>query len=140
MHPNFPAFSLSCCSLPVGLSGAKQGNVGWSRMDLLPIQTKLDRRVGQMWSPIQKELLVWQTLLACHVSKQYFFFCKLKHVLAAVQVRLNYLQILGDLKMYNGRIFNATLMVRVLFIYFTGFWSNVLLPCFMHLLWQCTGE
>ncbi|NWR65068.1 FRPD1 protein, partial [Bucorvus abyssinicus] len=35
-----------------------------------------------------------------------------KHVLAAVQVRLNYLQILGDLKMYNGRIFNATLMLQ----------------------------
>ncbi|XP_056179250.1 FERM and PDZ domain-containing protein 1-like isoform X9 [Falco biarmicus] len=34
-----------------------------------------------------------------------------KHMLAAVQVRLSYLQILGDLKMYNGKIFNATLMV-----------------------------
>lgn len=32
-------------------------------------------------------------------------------MLAAVQVRLNYLQILSDLKMYNGKIFNATLMV-----------------------------
>ncbi|NXK13042.1 FRPD1 protein, partial [Herpetotheres cachinnans] len=35
-----------------------------------------------------------------------------KHMLAAVQVRLSYLQILGDLKMYNGRIFNATLMLQ----------------------------
>ncbi|KFV58369.1 FERM and PDZ domain-containing protein 1, partial [Tyto alba] len=35
-----------------------------------------------------------------------------KHMLAAVQVRLIYLQILGDLKMYNGRIFNATLMLQ----------------------------
>lgn len=45
----------------------------------------------------------------------------MKHMLAAVQVRLNYLQILGDLKMYNGKIFNATLMVRVLFIYVIWF-------------------
>ncbi|OXB62606.1 hypothetical protein ASZ78_009391 [Callipepla squamata] len=30
----------------------------------------------------------------------------------SVQVRLNYLQILGDLKMYNGKIFNATLMLQ----------------------------
>uniref|UniRef100_A0A803YLG1 FERM and PDZ domain containing 1 n=1 Tax=Meleagris gallopavo TaxID=9103 RepID=A0A803YLG1_MELGA len=35
-----------------------------------------------------------------------------KHMLAPVQVRLNYLQILGDLKMYNGKIFNATLMLQ----------------------------
>ncbi|NWS76199.1 FRPD1 protein, partial [Crotophaga sulcirostris] len=35
-----------------------------------------------------------------------------KHMLAAVQVRLCYLQILGDLKMYNGKIFNATLMLQ----------------------------
>ncbi|NXY77518.1 FRPD1 protein, partial [Glareola pratincola] len=35
-----------------------------------------------------------------------------KHMLAVVQVRLSYLQILGDLKMYNGRIFNATLMLQ----------------------------
>ncbi|NXR04998.1 FRPD1 protein, partial [Sagittarius serpentarius] len=35
-----------------------------------------------------------------------------KHVLAAAQVRLSYLQILGDLKMYSGRIFNATLMLQ----------------------------
>ncbi|NXN94759.1 FRPD1 protein, partial [Rhinopomastus cyanomelas] len=35
-----------------------------------------------------------------------------KHMLATVQVRLSYLQILGDLKMYNGRIFNATLMLQ----------------------------
>ncbi|KFQ57786.1 FERM and PDZ domain-containing protein 1, partial [Pelecanus crispus] len=35
-----------------------------------------------------------------------------KHMLAAVQVRLSYLQILGDLKMYNGKIFNATLMLQ----------------------------
>ncbi|NXP51656.1 FRPD1 protein, partial [Heliornis fulica] len=35
-----------------------------------------------------------------------------KHVLAAVQMRLSYLQILGDLKMYNGKIFNATLMLQ----------------------------
>ncbi|XP_048786779.1 FERM and PDZ domain-containing protein 1 isoform X2 [Lagopus muta] len=35
-----------------------------------------------------------------------------KHMLAAVQVRLNYLQILGDLKMYSGKIFNATLMLQ----------------------------
>ncbi|NXD87810.1 FRPD1 protein, partial [Halcyon senegalensis] len=35
-----------------------------------------------------------------------------KHMHAAVQVRLSYLQILGDLKMYNGKIFNATLMLQ----------------------------
>ncbi|XP_061218606.1 FERM and PDZ domain-containing protein 1 isoform X2 [Neopsephotus bourkii] len=35
-----------------------------------------------------------------------------KHMLTAVQVRLTYLQILGDLKMYNGKIFNATLMLQ----------------------------
>ncbi|NXN72753.1 FRPD1 protein, partial [Himantopus himantopus] len=35
-----------------------------------------------------------------------------KHMLVAVQVRLSYLQILGDLKMYNGKIFNATLMLQ----------------------------
>ncbi|NXH17490.1 FRPD1 protein, partial [Bucco capensis] len=35
-----------------------------------------------------------------------------KHMLAAVQVRLSYLQILGELKMYNGKIFNATLMLQ----------------------------
>nr|XP_025955133.1 FERM and PDZ domain-containing protein 1 [Dromaius novaehollandiae] len=35
-----------------------------------------------------------------------------KHMLAAVKVRLSYLQILGDLKMYNGKIFNATLMLQ----------------------------
>ncbi|NXS99586.1 FRPD1 protein, partial [Jacana jacana] len=37
---------------------------------------------------------------------------RLKHMLAAVQVRLSYLQILGDLKMYNGKIFNATMMLQ----------------------------
>ncbi|NXD18117.1 FRPD1 protein, partial [Nothocercus nigrocapillus] len=35
-----------------------------------------------------------------------------KHMLAAVQVRLSYLQILGDLKMYSGKTFNATLMLQ----------------------------
>ncbi|NXN16092.1 FRPD1 protein, partial [Indicator maculatus] len=35
-----------------------------------------------------------------------------KRMLMTVQVRLSYLQILGDLKMYNGRIFNATLMLQ----------------------------
>ncbi|XP_063996749.1 FERM and PDZ domain-containing protein 1 [Pogoniulus pusillus] len=35
-----------------------------------------------------------------------------KHMVMAVQVRLSYLQILGDLKMYNGRIFNATSMLQ----------------------------
>lgn len=45
----------------------------------------------------------------------------MKHMLAAVQVRLSYLQILGDLKMYNGKIFNATMMVRVLFTYVIWF-------------------
>ncbi|NXU50820.1 FRPD1 protein, partial [Turnix velox] len=35
-----------------------------------------------------------------------------KHMHTAVQVRLSYLQILGDLKMYNGKIFNATLMLQ----------------------------
>ncbi|KAM6037097.1 FERM and PDZ domain-containing protein 1 isoform 1-T3 [Theristicus caerulescens] len=44
--------------------------------------------------------------------QKYFFSCKTKHMLAAVQVRLSYLQILGDLKMYNGKIFNATLMLQ----------------------------
>ncbi|KAM8984160.1 FERM and PDZ domain-containing protein 1 isoform 3-T5 [Ara ararauna] len=44
--------------------------------------------------------------------QKYFFSCKTKHMLTAVQVRLSYLQILGDLKMYNGKIFNATLMLQ----------------------------
>ncbi|XP_057286466.1 FERM and PDZ domain-containing protein 1 isoform X1 [Pezoporus wallicus] len=44
--------------------------------------------------------------------QKYSFSCKTKHVLTAVQVRLSYLQILGDLKMYNGKIFNATLMLQ----------------------------
>ncbi|TRZ14815.1 hypothetical protein HGM15179_012310 [Zosterops borbonicus] len=35
-----------------------------------------------------------------------------KHTLTAAQVRLNYLQILGDLKMYSGKIFNATMMLQ----------------------------
>lgn len=70
--------------------------------------------------------VTWQTLFVCRVSKWYFFSCKTKHTLAAVQVRLSYLQILGDLKMYNGRIFNATLMVQVLFICVFGFWRTVL--------------
>ncbi|NWV30658.1 FRPD1 protein, partial [Grantiella picta] len=35
-----------------------------------------------------------------------------KHTLTATQVRLNYLQILGELKMYSGKIFNATMMLQ----------------------------
>nr|XP_025040089.1 FERM and PDZ domain-containing protein 1 [Pelodiscus sinensis] len=35
-----------------------------------------------------------------------------KHALSASAVRLSYLQILGDLKMYSGKIFNATLMLQ----------------------------
>ncbi|NWZ14601.1 FRPD1 protein, partial [Agelaius phoeniceus] len=35
-----------------------------------------------------------------------------KHTLNAAQVRLNYLQILGELKMYSGMIFNATMMMQ----------------------------
>ncbi|NWI58654.1 FRPD1 protein, partial [Calyptomena viridis] len=35
-----------------------------------------------------------------------------KHTLTADQVRLSYLQILGELKMYSGKIFNATLMLQ----------------------------
>ncbi|NWR95109.1 FRPD1 protein, partial [Furnarius figulus] len=35
-----------------------------------------------------------------------------KHTLTATQVRLSYLQILGELKMYGGKIFNATLMLQ----------------------------
>nr|XP_031363241.1 FERM and PDZ domain-containing protein 1 [Lonchura striata domestica] len=35
-----------------------------------------------------------------------------KHALTAVQVRLSYLQILGELKMYSGKIFNATMMLQ----------------------------
>ncbi|XP_063277756.1 FERM and PDZ domain-containing protein 1 isoform X2 [Prinia subflava] len=35
-----------------------------------------------------------------------------KHTLTADQVRLNYLQILGELKMYSGKIFNATMMLQ----------------------------
>uniref|UniRef100_A0A8D0CBG7 FERM and PDZ domain containing 1 n=1 Tax=Salvator merianae TaxID=96440 RepID=A0A8D0CBG7_SALMN len=35
-----------------------------------------------------------------------------KHFLSAAQVRLCYLQILGDLKLYGGKIFNATLMLQ----------------------------
>ncbi|NXQ62375.1 FRPD1 protein, partial [Anthoscopus minutus] len=35
-----------------------------------------------------------------------------KHMLTADQVRLSYLQILGELKMYSGKIFNATMMLQ----------------------------
>ncbi|NXM89669.1 FRPD1 protein, partial [Oenanthe oenanthe] len=35
-----------------------------------------------------------------------------KHTLTAAQVRLSYLQILGELKMYSGKIFNATMMLQ----------------------------
>uniref|UniRef100_A0A670Y6X5 FERM and PDZ domain containing 1 n=1 Tax=Pseudonaja textilis TaxID=8673 RepID=A0A670Y6X5_PSETE len=35
-----------------------------------------------------------------------------KHLLSAAQVQLCYLQILGDLKLYGGKIFNATLMLQ----------------------------
>ncbi|NXP40126.1 FRPD1 protein, partial [Leiothrix lutea] len=35
-----------------------------------------------------------------------------KHTLTASQVRLSYLQILGELKMYSGKIFNATMMLQ----------------------------
>ncbi|NXU90971.1 FRPD1 protein, partial [Xiphorhynchus elegans] len=35
-----------------------------------------------------------------------------KHTLTATQVRLSYLQILGELKIYGGKIFNATLMLQ----------------------------
>ncbi|NXG07986.1 FRPD1 protein, partial [Sakesphorus luctuosus] len=35
-----------------------------------------------------------------------------KHTLTATQVRLSYLQILGELKTYSGKIFNATLMLQ----------------------------
>ncbi|XP_059347965.1 FERM and PDZ domain-containing protein 1 [Ammospiza nelsoni] len=35
-----------------------------------------------------------------------------KHTLSAAQVRLSYLQILGELKMYSGMIFNATMMLQ----------------------------
>ncbi|XP_050185026.1 FERM and PDZ domain-containing protein 1 [Myiozetetes cayanensis] len=35
-----------------------------------------------------------------------------KHQLTATQVRLSYLQILGELKMYGGKIFNASMMLQ----------------------------
>ncbi|KAM5330934.1 FERM and PDZ domain-containing protein 1 isoform 2-T4 [Glossophaga mutica] len=35
-----------------------------------------------------------------------------KQLISAAQLRLNYLQILGELKMYGGKIFNATLMLQ----------------------------
>ncbi|XP_013930745.1 PREDICTED: FERM and PDZ domain-containing protein 1-like [Thamnophis sirtalis] len=35
-----------------------------------------------------------------------------KNLLSAAQVRLCYLQILGDLKLYGGKVFNATLMLQ----------------------------
>ncbi|NXR88428.1 FRPD1 protein, partial [Hypocryptadius cinnamomeus] len=35
-----------------------------------------------------------------------------KHTLSTAQVRLSYLQILGELKMYSGMIFNATMMLQ----------------------------
>ncbi|XP_030879393.1 FERM and PDZ domain-containing protein 1 isoform X3 [Leptonychotes weddellii] len=39
-----------------------------------------------------------------------------KQLISAAQLRLNYLQILGELKTYGGRIFNATLMVLTLLL------------------------
>ncbi|KAL2294112.1 hypothetical protein Nmel_007833 [Mimus melanotis] len=41
-----------------------------------------------------------------------FLSCQTQHTLTAAQVRLSYLQILGELKMYSGKIFNATMMDR----------------------------
>ncbi|NXD45795.1 FRPD1 protein, partial [Copsychus sechellarum] len=41
-----------------------------------------------------------------------FLSCQAQHSLTAAQVRLSYLQILGELKMYGGRIFNATMMLQ----------------------------
>lgn len=100
------------------------------------------RCIGQILSPVQKEHLAYRLPVKPHSSVMFlnsiFLSCKMKHMLTAVQVRLSYLQILGDLKMYNGKIFNATLMVRVLFVYVIGFWHTVLLPGFVNLVWQCT--
>ncbi|RMC08081.1 hypothetical protein DUI87_15112 [Hirundo rustica rustica] len=53
-----------------------------------------------------------QKLPAVTVSKLCFLFCQTKHTLTAAQVRLSYLQILGELKMYSGKIFNATMMLQ----------------------------
>ncbi|NWI67254.1 FRPD1 protein, partial [Todus mexicanus] len=51
--------------------------------------------------------------ISYHMKRnQVLLYPQQKHMLAAAQVRLNYLQILGDLKMYNGKIFNATLMLQ----------------------------
>ncbi|KFQ51666.1 FERM and PDZ domain-containing protein 1, partial [Nestor notabilis] len=51
--------------------------------------------------------------ISCHMKQnQMLLDPRQKHMLIAVQVRLSYLQILGDLKMYNGKIFNATLMLQ----------------------------
>lgn len=42
-----------------------------------------------------------------------FFSPLFKQLISAAQLRLNYLQILGELKTYGGKIFNATLMVCI---------------------------
>lgn len=47
----------------------------------------------------------WITLVST------LFFCLIKQLISAAQLRLNYLQILGELKTYGGKVFNATLMV-----------------------------
>lgn len=63
-------------------------------------------------------------------------------MLTAVQVRLSYLQILGDLKMYNGKIFNATLMVRVHLFMQLGFGilSCCLALCISYCTWTITAK
>lgn len=56
----------------------------------------------------------------------------LKQLISAAQLRLNYLQILGELKTYGGKIFNATLMVRI-----TELWDPTLMRDLKVLKDQC---
>lgn len=79
--------------------------------------------VGQTPCPAGQNVSILQ---AVPVSKLCFLSCQTKHTLTAAQVRLTYLQILGELKMYSGKIFNATMMVRDVYLC-DCFWRSVLL-------------
>lgn len=58
-----------------------------------------------------KWIALTSTVFFCFL---FFFFSPLfKQLISAAQLRLNYLQILGELKTYGGNLFNATLMVCI---------------------------
>ena len=58
---------------------------------------------------LDKWIALTSTVFFCFL----FFSPLFKQLISAAQLRLNYLQILGELKTYGGKIFNATLMVCI---------------------------